>query len=112
MAANTSQVVKGSDCHILDAQFVLAAPVTASQNGVDFFPLRIVSRGRLITKGVTLILYHQTSRSPKHTSLHSKDPGRGTRLTARFLFLPREEMFAKIKEIARHYDTHISDFSW
>lgn len=36
---NTLQVVMGSDGHILHAQFVLAALVTATQNGVEiFFP--------------------------------------------------------------------------
>lgn len=35
--------------------------------------------------------------SPKHTALRSKEPHRATWLTARFRFLPREEMFAKIK---------------
>lgn len=45
MAVNTSQFVTGSDCHILDAQFVLAAPVTASQNGVDFFPYESFPEG-------------------------------------------------------------------
>lgn len=51
----TSQGGMDSGRHLLEAQFVPAAPVTVTENVVEFVFLRIISRGRLITKDLILI---------------------------------------------------------
>lgn len=55
MAVTTLQAGLDRDHHIPDTYFVLAAPVTVTQNAVEIYFLGIISRERLITKGLILV---------------------------------------------------------